>query len=409
MADRQVLQGADFDLAIGERAADLTGAPRIATVVNGSLPAPTLRWREGDTVTMRVRNELAEPTSIHWHGLVLPANMDGVPGLSFHGIAPGETFTYRFPVRQNGTYWYHSHSAFQEQTGLYGALVIEPREPEPFAYDREHVVLLSDWTDRDPLALYRLLKRHSDYFNFQQRTLGDFTRDAKRDGFAATLAERRDWARMRMQPSDLADVQRGGVHLSHERPRPGRELDGAVQPRRARTAAIDQRLGDVDLRRAHPRPAADRRGGRRPERSSGDRRRIPHRDGRDVRRARHARGRGRVHDLRSVARSHGLRTWHARRARRAHRARAGARPHRPSVDGRHGSRRARCAATSVDHAGHAAAAAATHGAWRAFEQWDRRCIPPANGAIPVSTCRRRRPSRGSRIPASACATTAGAC
>ena len=202
----QFLRGTEFDLAIGERAANLTGAPRIATVVNGSLPAPTLRWREGDTVTIRVRNELAEPTSIHWHGLVLPANMDGVPGLSFHGIAPGETFTYRFPVRQSGTYWYHSHSAFQEQTGLYGALVIEPREPEPFAYDREHVVLLSDWTDRDPLALYRLLKRHSDYFNFQKRTLGDFTRDAKRDGFAATLAERRDWARMRMQPSDLADV-----------------------------------------------------------------------------------------------------------------------------------------------------------------------------------------------------------
>ena len=202
----QFLRGTEFDLAIGERAANLTGAPRTATVVNGSLPAPTLRWREGDTVTIRVRNELAEPTSIHWHGLVLPANMDGVPGLSFHGIAPGETFTYRFPVRQSGTYWYHSHSAFQEQTGLYGALVIEPREPEPFAYDREHVVLLSDWTDRDPLALYRLLKRHSDYFDFQKRTLGDFTRDAKRDGFAATLAERRDWARMRMQPSDLADV-----------------------------------------------------------------------------------------------------------------------------------------------------------------------------------------------------------
>jgi CopA family copper-resistance protein len=191
---------------LGERTVSFTGAPRIATVVNGSLPAPTLRWREGDTVTIRVRNELAEPTSIHWHGLVLPANMDGVPGLSFHGIAPGETFTYRFPVRQSGTYWYHSHSAFQEQTGLYGALVIEPRERSPISYDREHVVLLSDWTDRDPLALYLLLKRHSDYFNYQKRTLGDFARDARRDGFRATLAERGEWARMRMQPSDLADV-----------------------------------------------------------------------------------------------------------------------------------------------------------------------------------------------------------
>jgi CopA family copper-resistance protein len=201
-----VLAGNEAALAIGERSVSFTGKPRVATVVNGSLPAPTLRWREGDIVTVRVRNELAEPTSIHWHGLVLPADMDGVPGLSFHGIAPGETFTYRFPLRQSGTYWYHSHSAFQEQTGLYGALVIEPREPEPFAYDREHVILLSDWTDRDPLALYRLLKRDSDYFNYQKPTLGDFARDARRDGVSAALAERRDWARMRMQPSDLADV-----------------------------------------------------------------------------------------------------------------------------------------------------------------------------------------------------------
>jgi CopA family copper-resistance protein len=212
-AEPQVLRGSEFDLAIGERAVNITGRPRIATVVNGSLPAPVLHWREGDTVTIRVRNELAEHTSIHWHGLVLPTNMDGVPGLSFHGIAPGETFTYRFPVRQNGTYWYHSHSAFQEQTGLYGALVIEPREPAPFTYDREHVILLSDWTDRDPLALYRLLKRDSDYFNYQKRTLGDFTRDARRDGISAALAERRDWARMRMQPSDLADV--GGATYTY--------------------------------------------------------------------------------------------------------------------------------------------------------------------------------------------------
>jgi len=202
----QELRGTEFDLAIGERSASFTGRPRVATVVNGSLPAPTLRWREGDTVTIRVRNELAEPTSIHWHGLVLPANMDGVPGLSFHGVAPGETFTYRFPVRQSGTYWYHSHSAFQEQIGLYGALVIEPRERDPVGYDREHVVLLSDWTDRDPLALYLLLKRHSGYFNYQKPTLGDLARAARDAGLEPTLAQRGEWARMRMNPSDLADV-----------------------------------------------------------------------------------------------------------------------------------------------------------------------------------------------------------
>jgi CopA family copper-resistance protein len=207
------LRGSEIELTVGAASVNVTGHDRLATVVNGSLPAPLLRLREGDIATIRVRNELAETTSIHWHGLVLPANMDGVPGLSFHGIAPGETFTYRFPLRQSGTYWYHAHSGFQEQTGLYGAIVIEPREPAPFSYDREHVVLLSDWTDRDPAALYRLLKRHSDYFNYQKPTLGDFVRDARRDGLAATRAERSEWARMRMQPSDLADV--GGTTYTY--------------------------------------------------------------------------------------------------------------------------------------------------------------------------------------------------
>ena len=185
---------------------NFTGATRTATLANGTLPGPILRWREGDDVTLRVRNELRVDTAIHWHGVLTPANMDGVPGMSFHGIAPGESFDYRFRARQSGTYWYHAHADFQEQTGVYGAIVIEPREPEPFNYDREHVVLLSDWTDRDPLDLYRLLKRHSDYFNYNQRTLGDFVRDSKRDGFGNALEDRFAWARMRMTPADLADV-----------------------------------------------------------------------------------------------------------------------------------------------------------------------------------------------------------
>ncbi len=200
------LRGTDIALRIGAAPVNVTGKPRTATVVNGSLPAPLLRLREGDTVTIRVTNELAESASLHWHGVVLPANMDGVPGLSFRGIEPGETFTYRFPLRQSGTYWYHSHSGFQEQSGLYGPLVIEPREPAPFGYDREHVLLLSDWTDRDPMALYLTLKRHADYFNYHKRTIGDFVRDARRDGLAATHAAYGEWARLRMQPSDLADV-----------------------------------------------------------------------------------------------------------------------------------------------------------------------------------------------------------
>ena len=210
LAPPTTLAGNEFDLTIGEAAANFTGKSSLATVVNGTLPAPLLEWREGDTVTLRVRNELDADTSIHWHGILLPFDMDGVPGVSFHGIAPGETFTYRFDVRQSGTYWYHAHSGFQEQQGLYGPLIIRPRDPEPFSYDREHVVLLSDWTDRDPLDLYRLLKRQPGYFNYNDRTLGRFVRDSQRDGLKATWRERLEWGRMRMKPSDLADVGGNG-------------------------------------------------------------------------------------------------------------------------------------------------------------------------------------------------------
>jgi CopA family copper-resistance protein len=210
LAPPATLAGNEFELTIGEAAANFTGKSSLATVVNGTLPAPLLQWREGDTVTLRVRNDLDADTSIHWHGIVLPFDMDGVPGVSFHGIAPGETFTYRFDVRQSGTYWYHAHSGFQEQQGLYGPLIIRPRDPEPFAYDREHVVLLSDWTDRDPLDLYRLLKRQPGYFNYNDRTLGRFVRDSQRDGLKATWRERLEWGRMRMKPSDLADVGGNG-------------------------------------------------------------------------------------------------------------------------------------------------------------------------------------------------------
>jgi CopA family copper-resistance protein len=201
------LSGADFELRIGESLVNYTGAPRVAHTVNGALPAPTLRWKEGDTVTLRVTNTLAShAASIHWHGIVLPANMDGVPGISFHGIEPGETYTYRFHVRQAGTYWYHSHSAFQEQRGLYGPLVIEPREPEPFRYDRDHIVMLSDWTDESPERVFAKLKKQSDYYNYHRRTLGDFLRDVRQRGLSSTLADRKMWGEMRMQPTDLADV-----------------------------------------------------------------------------------------------------------------------------------------------------------------------------------------------------------
>ena len=201
-----VLSGTDFQLEIGARQVNFTGVSRSATVVNGHLPAPLLRWRQGDTVTIRVTNRLPAPTSIHWHGMILPANMDGVPGISFSGIRPGETFEYRFPVTQSGTYWYHSHSRFQEQIGLYGPIVIEPRADERQHSDREHVVLLSDWTDMDPEHIYRMLKVQSDYFNYGRRTVADFFADARRQGLSATVADRRMWGQMRMNDTDLLDV-----------------------------------------------------------------------------------------------------------------------------------------------------------------------------------------------------------
>ncbi|PPT83579.1 copper resistance protein CopA [Xanthomonas arboricola pv. zantedeschiae] len=202
-----VLRGSSQTLQIGRMPVNLTGRPRPAITVNQSLPAPTLRWREGDTVSVRVRNALADqPTSVHWHGLLLPANMDGVPGMSFDGIAPGQEYHYRFALRQSGTYWYHSHSMFQEQAGLYGAIVIDPLTPPPYRHDREHVVLLSDWTDLDPAALFRRLKQMPSHDNYAQRTVGDFLRDARDDGLRATLADRGMWGRMRMTPTDLSDV-----------------------------------------------------------------------------------------------------------------------------------------------------------------------------------------------------------
>jgi FtsP/CotA-like multicopper oxidase with cupredoxin domain len=201
-----VLTGTDFDLEVSSLEVNFTGARRRATAVNGQVPGPQLRWREGDTVTVRVKNRLAVPTSLHWHGVLVPADMDGVPGLSFAGIPPGETFEYRFRVNQSGTYWYHSHSRFQEQVGLYGPIVIEPRRGERHAADREHVILLSDWTDMDPEHLYRTLKLDSEYFNFGQPTVADFMGSVRSRGLQSALAERRMWNQMRMNPTDLADV-----------------------------------------------------------------------------------------------------------------------------------------------------------------------------------------------------------
>ncbi len=197
----------EYDLSISRTTLDLAGIATSAVTINGTLPGPLLRFREGDEAVLRVTNRLAgEDTSIHWHGLILPPEMDGVPGVSFGGIKPGETFTYRFALKQSGTYWYHSHSGFQEQLGVYGPLIIDPRKPEPYAFDREHVVVLSDWTFTDPHLVYSRLKKQSNFYNYQRQTLPGLFRDAKRDGWRAVLASRREWARMRMDPTDIADL-----------------------------------------------------------------------------------------------------------------------------------------------------------------------------------------------------------
>ena len=205
-ADQGILAGTQFDLTIDSLAVDFSGRERTAMAINGSIPGPLLRWREGDTVTLRVHNRLPQDTSIHWHGILLPANMDGVPGFSFAGIAPDGSYEYRFRVRQSGTYWYHSHSAFQEQLGVYGPLVIDPLEPEPFTYERDYVVMLTDWTDEGPARVLDHLKKQSDYYNRGRRTLGDFIDDVAHQGWRETVSNRWAWAKMNMTPTDLADV-----------------------------------------------------------------------------------------------------------------------------------------------------------------------------------------------------------
>lgn len=224
------LRGTEFSLEVAELPVNFTGKARVATAINGSIPAPTLRWREGDTVTIRVTNRLREATSIHWHGMILPFQMDGVPGISFAGIPPGETFTYRFKVEQSGTFWYHSHSGMQEQTGMYGAIVIEPRDGESIRADRDHVVQLSDWTDEHPMRVFAKLKTQGDYYNFNQPTAPDFFRDVSRDGAKAALAKRKMWNEMRMSPTDLSDLSSDTLTYLMNGTTPAGNWNGAFLP-----------------------------------------------------------------------------------------------------------------------------------------------------------------------------------
>ncbi len=196
-----------YHLDISQKKVNVTGKSAEKITVNGTIPGPALHFTEGEEVTITVTNHLKTDTSVHWHGLLLPGDMDGVPGLNgFPGIAPGETFTYRFPVRQAGTYWYHAHSTGQEQDGLYGSIVITPKGGERLKADRDYVVLLSDYTDENSDEILAHLKMDSAYYNRGQRTVGDFMDDARKIGMGAAWKDASDWGKMRMSPTDLADV-----------------------------------------------------------------------------------------------------------------------------------------------------------------------------------------------------------
>ena len=195
-----------YDLTIDYSPITIDGREATATGINGTVPGPLIRLREGDDINLNVTNGLDEDSSIHWHGIIVPFEMDGVPGVNFKGIPPGDTYHYAYKLRQAGTYWYHSHSKFQEQTGTYGPLIIEPKRPEPFHYDRDHVVMLSDWSFESPESIFRNINLSGDYYNYQKRTIWDFFDDVSQNGLSPTLKDRMAWGRMRMMPVDLADV-----------------------------------------------------------------------------------------------------------------------------------------------------------------------------------------------------------
>jgi CopA family copper-resistance protein len=205
-SSQTTLRGDVIDLTISEQLFSLDGRTAPAITINGTIPGPIIRLKEGQQTTLRVTNRLEESSSIHWHGLLLPPAVDGVPGVSFAGIKPGETFTYRFPVKQSGTYWFHSHSGGQELLGMYAPMIIDPIEPEPFRYEREYVVMLSDWSFESPETLLSNLKKQGGYYNFQKRAAGEFLTDVKHMGFWSAIKNYLMWDQMRMDPTDFADV-----------------------------------------------------------------------------------------------------------------------------------------------------------------------------------------------------------
>ena len=200
-ADLPSVSGDQIRLVLDRARWPVEGRAGPAITINGTLPGPVLRLKEGQTVRLAVENRMDEEASIHWHGVLVPFQMDGVPGVTFPGIAPHSTFTYEFEVKQNGTYWYHSHSAFQEQAGLYGPIVIEPKGTDPVAYDREHVIVLSDYSYLPGRRILEKLKQEGGVFNYQRQTVAGLLA-----GQDQSLRERIDWAKMLMDPTDISDV-----------------------------------------------------------------------------------------------------------------------------------------------------------------------------------------------------------
>lgn len=197
----------EYNLTIAKEPVNITGKPIEKVTVNGGIPAPTLRFKEGDEAVIYVTNAMKEDSSIHWHGLILPGGMDGVPGLNgFAGIKPGQTFTYRFPLKQTGTYWYHAHSGGQEQDGLYGSIIVDHKGKDPIKADRDYVVVVSDFTPEHSSDVMANLKKSSDYYATARRTVGDFWRDVKAKGFSKAWENSKMWGEMRMAQTDLADV-----------------------------------------------------------------------------------------------------------------------------------------------------------------------------------------------------------
>jgi CopA family copper-resistance protein len=219
------LTGPNIDLRIGHSSLNVDGRARHAVTINGTVPGPLLRFKEGQTVRLSVKNDLAEDTSVHWHGLLVPFQMDGVPGVTFPGIKPGETFVYEFPIKQSGTYWYHSHSGLQEAEGHYGPIIIDPAGPDPVAYAREHVIVLSDYSFMHPHLIFKRMKQQSGLFNFQKQTVAGLLA-----GKDQTLKERMDWAKMRMDPTDISDVTGAALTFLVNGHGPGDNWTGLFTP-----------------------------------------------------------------------------------------------------------------------------------------------------------------------------------